>query len=88
MHHNTDDNEADEIDLRFLNLSTGRELQIMRNVSYTDDMVNTLNKAMGNETQCRHSMDDQETKDAKSTNDQWKSAIFLDRSGSFRQRQD
>ena len=26
MHHNNDDTEADEIDLCFLNLSTGKEL--------------------------------------------------------------
>ena len=65
MHHNNVDNEADEIELHFLNLSTERELQIMRNVSYTDDMVNTLNKTMGNETQCRYNMDGPETKDAK-----------------------
>ena len=77
MHHNNDDNEADEIDLRFLNLSTGRELQIMRNVSYTDDMVNALNKAMGNETQCRHSIDDLEIKGAKNTNDHWKISLFF-----------
>ena len=77
MHHNNDNNGADEIDLRFLNLSTGRELQIMRNVSYADDMVNALNKAMGNETQCRQGVNDPETKDAKNTNNHWTFSHFF-----------
>ena len=76
MHRNNDNNEADGIDLRFLNLSTGRGLQIMINVSYTDDMVNARKKAMDNETQCRHSMDDPGTKDEKNANDHWKISHF------------
>ena len=50
MHHNDDNNELDKIHLRFLNLSTGMKLQIMRIVLYTEAMVNALDKIMGNET--------------------------------------
>ena len=76
MHHNDDDNEADEIDLRFLNLSTGRELQIMRTVSYTDDMVNALDKAMGEETHGRRSTDNLETNDTKKGKNHWRTSHF------------
>ena len=88
MHHNDDSNKVDKIDLYFLNVSTGRELQIMRNVSYTDDIINALNKAMGDETPCRCSTDNLETNNTRKVNDHWRRSHVLNKSGSFHERQD